>query len=438
MEAFFDTLTVKESACPDDCSICRDACANKEEESRGCSGIKVLHLPEVNAHTAITCNQCGEPVCADHCPTGAITKNPADGVVGISQDKCLACGLCSLCCPYGGIDYNAEKKQTFKCDMCGGEPQCVEACPHQVISLLKSRNIVRFLKKDQIAMGTPLCLGCPAELSLRFALRVLGPETVLFGAPGCAVLLICGLGTQTYCNIPTHMTNMTNLPSTAAGFKRYNQRVGKDVQCVCFAGDGCFADVGFQPLSGAAERGENIITICYDNEGYMNTGVQRSGTTPYLGWTTTTPVGPKRKGKQMPPKNLPLIMAAHDIPYVATATIGFPEDYARKLRKAMNVKDGMSYIHLFSPCPTGWRAGSDSGIDLCRSAVEANFFPLWEYEDGRYRFTHVVEKPKGVGEYLKLMRKFSHLDETDVDEIQSLVDKRLAHIQSLTQLGVCE
>jgi phenylglyoxylate dehydrogenase beta subunit len=436
MKAFFDTLKVEESGCPDDCSICRVACATRDGgTNRGCGGIKIIHLPEVNAHTAITCNQCGEPVCEDHCPTGAITKDPTDGVVRINQDKCLACGLCSLTCPYGGIDYNAAAKQTFKCDLCGGKPQCVEACPHQVISVLRSRNTIQFLKKDQFAMGTPLCLGCPAELSLRFALRVLGPNTVLFGAPGCAVLLICGLGTQTYCSVPTHMTNMTNLPSTAAGFKRYNRKIGKDVQCVCFAGDGCFADVGFQPLSGAAERGENIITICYDNEGYMNTGVQRSGTTPYLGWTTTTPVGIKRKGKQMPPKYMPLIMAAHGIPYVATATVGFPEDYARKLQKAMAVKDGMSYIHLFSPCPTGWRAGSDSGIELCQSAVETNFFPLWEYERGEYRFTHEVGKPKGVVEYLKLMRKFSHLDKKDIEEVQRLVDRRIELIHSLTQIG---
>ena len=132
---------------------------------------------------------------------------------------------------------------------------------------------------------------------------------------------------------------------------------------------------------------------------------------------------------------MPLIMAAHGIPYVATATVGFPEDYARKLQKAMAVKDGMSYIHLFSPCPTGWRAGSDSGIELCQSAVETNFFPLWEYERGEYRFTHEVGKPKGVVEYLKLMRKFSHLDKKDIEEVQRLVDRRIELIHSLTQIG---
>jgi phenylglyoxylate dehydrogenase beta subunit len=273
-----------------------------------------------------------------------------------------------------------------------------------------------------------------AELSLRFSMKVLGKETVLFGAPGCAVLLICGMGTKTYCKVPTHMTNMTNLPSTAAGFKRYHQKKGNDVQCVCFAGDGCFADVGFQPLSGAAERGDNLITICYDNEGYMNTGIQRSGTTPYLSWTTTTPVGIKKKGKQMPPKNMPLIMAAHDIPYVATATIGFPEDYAKKLKKAMAIKDGLSYIHLFTPCPTGWRAPPESGIDICRLAVETNSFPLWEYERGGYRFTHHVRNEKPVSEYLRLMRKYSHLKEAEIEEIQQQVNERFEVVQALVEM----
>jgi len=435
MKAFYNTMKIEEFACPPDCSVCRATCENREHSIlNGCSGIKPVHLPEVDVHTAIACNQCGEPACEDHCPTGAITKGPDDGIVRINQDKCLGCGLCSLVCPYGGIDYNAATKHSFKCDLCNGNPQCADACPNDLISFMKSRDVIKYFNNDQFAMGSPLCLGCPAELSLRFTMKILGKNTVLFGAPGCAVLLICGMGTKTYCKVPTHMTNMTNLPSTAAGFKKYHQKKGNDVQCVCFAGDGCFADVGFQALSGAAERGDNLITICYDNEGYMNTGVQRSGTTPYLSWTTTTPVGTRKKGKQMPPKNMPLIMAAHDIPYVATATIGFPEDYAKKLKKAMATKDGLSYIHLFTPCPTGWRAPPESGIDICRLAVETNSFPLWEYERGVYQFTHNVRNQKPVSEYLRLMRKYNHLQEADIEEIQQKVYERFAVIQALTEM----
>ncbi|MDZ7698320.1 MAG: thiamine pyrophosphate-dependent enzyme [Deltaproteobacteria bacterium] len=436
MHSFYDTLWFQHGECAETCNVCEEACAErfKDQIENGCSGIKAIHLPERNFHSAIFCNQCGDPVCESYCPTGAISKNREDGVVRIDQDRCLGCGLCALSCPYGGIEYDADKRRTHKCDLCDGEPMCVAACPSETITFRKSRDIVQHLQKDPLRKGTPLCLGCPAEVALRLTLRILGKDTFLFGAPGCAVLTICGMGTQTYTSIPSHMTNMTNLPSTAAGVKRYYAKIGKDVQCVCFAGDGCFADVGFQPLSGAAERGENIINICYDNEGYMNTGIQRSGTTSYLSWTTTTPVGKKRQGKQMPPKNMPLIMAAHDIPYVATATIGYPEDYTRKLLKAMAVKDGMSYIHLLSPCPTGWRSASDSGVDICRLAVETNFFPLWEYEEGTYRFTHDVKRPKPISEYLKTMKKYSHLDSEKVGEVQSLVDKRFATIKSLTMM----
>ena len=127
-------------------------------------------------------------------------------------------------------------------------------------------------------------------------------------------------------------------------------------------------------------------------------------------------------------------MAAHDIPYVATATIGFPEDYARKLKKAMEIKDGMSYIHLFTPCPTGWRAAPDSGIDICRLAVETNSFPLWEYERGSYRFTYDVKNEKPVSEYLRLMRKYNHLKEADIEEIQQQVYDRFALIQALAEM----
>ena len=435
MKAFYDTIKIEESVCPDDCTLCEETCREKNKDvSPGCSGIRAVHLPEVKFHRAIACNQCGEPACEENCPTGAIRKELDDGIVRINQAKCLGCGLCSLVCPYGGIHYNPETRQVFKCDLCSGDPECVNACPEGLISSMRSREVVKYLKKDQFGMGTALCWGCPAELSLRFSMRVFGQDTFLFGAPGCAVLLICGMGTQATCGLPVHMTNMTNLPSTAAGLKRYYKKIGKDVKVVCFAGDGCLADVGFQPLSGAAERAENIIVICYDNEGYMNTGVQRSGTTPYLSWTTTTPVGKKKKGKQMPPKNMPLIMAAHDIPYVATATISFPEDYAKKLTRAMAVKDGLSYIHLFTPCITGWRASTDAGIDICRLAVETNLFPLWEFERGTYRFTHRVKRPKPITEYFKLIRKFDHLDEAGIEQFQQLVNRRFATVRSLTEM----
>jgi pyruvate/2-oxoacid:ferredoxin oxidoreductase beta subunit len=167
----------------------------------------------------------------------------------------------------------------------------------------------------------------------------------------------------------------------------------------------------------------------------MNTGIQRSGTSPLHGWTTTTPVGKEGKGKGRQGKYMPLIMASHGIPYVATASVAYLEDYARKLKKAMAVKDGLSYIHLLTPCPTGWRSPTDSGIELSRMAVETNYFPLWEAENGEYRFTYKPKKIRPVQEFTKMMGRFSHLTDVELQEFQRQVDKRMAFLSYLNEYG---
>ena len=435
MKTFYDTLRIREDLCPPGCSACADRCREVKRDRMLCgTGIRALHLPEAGVHTAHTCNQCSEPACLDVCPVGAITKSASDGVVRIDDGRCLGCGVCSLACPYGGVDFGSGSKKASKCDLCDGDPQCVKACPVEAISFMKARSITSHFHDDPLLCGSSLCVGCPAETTLRFVLRVMGRETFLFGAPGCATNVLNGMGTRTMISIPSHMSNMTSVPSTMTGVKRYYRKMGKDVRCVAFVGDGCATDVGFQPLSGAAERNENIIFICYDNEGYMNTGIQRSSTTPFGGWTTTTPATGRRKGKKMSSKNVPLIMAAHDIPYVATAVIGYPEDLLNKLLKAMAVKDGMSYLHILSPCILGWGYPIDASLDIVRAAVETNYFPLWECERGQYRLTHRVDRPKPVTAYTKLLKKFAHLEKADLEELQGIVDKRFNTIEALTKL----
>lgn len=435
MKTFYDTLKIEENICPPDCMLCRKKC-NEVKQGKGSegTGIQEIHIPEIGVHMASACNQCSEPACLDVCPTGAITKSEADGIVRIHDTKCLGCGLCNLSCPYGGIAFHAASKRASKCDLCDGDPQCTEACPVHAISFMKARAITAHFHEDPLLSGSSLCVGCPAETTLRFVLRVMGKDTFLFGAPGCATNVINGMGIRTMVRIPSHMSNMTTVPSTMTGVKRYYRKMGKDVRCVAFVGDGCASDVGFQPLSGAAERNENIIFICYDNEGYMNTGIQRSSTTPYGGWTTTTPAIGKRKGKQVSSKNVPLIMAAHDIPYVATAVIAYPEDLLMKLLKAMAVKDGMSYIHILSPCILGWGYGIPASLDVCRAAVETNYYPLWEYERGEYRVTVDVDKPKPISEYTRLLKKFGHLEDEGLEELQRIVDKRFHRIKELTTI----
>ena len=212
----------------------------------------------------------------------------------------------------------------------------------------------------------------------------------------------------------------------------YYKSIGRDVKPVSFVGDGATVDIGFQSLSGAAERGENLLYICYDNEGYMNTGVQRSSSTPLWAQTATTPVGPARHGKKQAAKYLPLLMLFHGIPYVATATIAHPEDYARKLTKAMQVKDGLAYIHLFIPCLTGWGIPETASLEVCRQAVETNYFPLWEAENGKVRLTHEIANPRPIHEYTDMIGKYSHLTAEDLEQLQEMVNDRYNLIKNLS------
>jgi len=227
---------------------------------------------------------------------------------------------------------------------------------------------------------------------------------------------------------------MTNAASTAAGAKRYYQKTGQNIMVVALVGDGATADVGFAGLSGAAERGENIIYICLDNEAYMATGIQKSGTTPFGAWTFTSPVGKQRRGKVGSSKYMPLIMADHGIPYTATATLSHLEDYARKLEKAKHVTDGLVYIHVFSPCHTGWRAPEDSSFEISRMAVETNYFPLWECERGEYRLTYRPKNSLPIQEFTKLMGRFRHLREEELGQLQKVVNSRFSLLESLAGL----
>lgn len=287
-------------------------------------------------------------------------------------------------------------------------------------------------KEDPYVGGVAWCAGCSLELAARFVPKVLGNDMVLVGCPGCSAPVFYGQNVGTWHRMAYYSCLMTGVASSATGLARYYKKIGKDATIVCFTGDGCAADVGFQALSGAAERNEPIIYICYDNEGYMNTGYQRSSTTPFGASTSTTPVGPASKGKPTPAKNMPLIMAMHGATYVATATLSHLEDFAKKLLKAKEKKDkGFVYIHLFAPCLMGWRIASNMSIQVCRMAVRTNYFPLWEAEDGEFRLNHEVANPKPVRELFRLMRKFDHLKEADIDNFQHLVNKRYAFIKGL-------
>ncbi len=274
-------------------------------------------------------------------------------------------------------------------------------------------------KEEIMSPGHLACQGCGATLALRYTLKALGRKTIM-AVPACCWSVIDGPFPYSAAGVPVYHCAFETAASTASGISHALSQLGQDdVTTLAWAGDGGTFDIGLQALSGAAERGDNLIYIVYDNEAYMNTGIQRSSSTPHGAWTTTTPVKHYKKG---PKKNIMNIMAAHYIPYCATANIGYPEDLIRKVRKAKDIK-GTKFIHLYAPCPTGWKHPPDITIKVAQLATLTNVFPIYEIENGFYIINKKIIEPKPVFEYLKLQGRFQHLDENEVKYIQEEVDQ---------------
>jgi pyruvate/2-oxoacid:ferredoxin oxidoreductase beta subunit len=287
---------------------------------------------------------------------------------------------------------------------------------------------------DQFSPGIAMCPGCIMELNVRLVSRILGKDIIFLGTPGCSAPVLHGQNKAAWHHHAYYANVMTGVASSATGISRYYQKAGIEATVVCHTGDGCAQDVGFQNLSGAAERNEKFIYIAYDNEGYMNTGIQQSSATPFGASTTTTPTGSRSQGKSTGAKNMPMVMAMHECSYVATATLSHLDDYAKKLAKAKEkAKEGFCYLHVFCPCTVGWKVPPDASIAVCREAVRTNYFPLWECEDSRFTLTHHVKDPKPVGELLSMIGKFKHLREPDIAVLQQQVDRRYRTLQALCE-----
>lgn len=288
--------------------------------------------------------------------------------------------------------------------------------------------------KNVMTPGSSACQGCGGELILRKVMQIAGNNSVFAVPPGCmAGAGVDGWSYANGCTAPIHITLLDNTAAFLSGVSEMYQRKGRpDVNIVAIAGDGATADCGFQSLSGAAERGAKMLYVCYDNEGYMNTGFQRSSTTSHGSSTSTTPAGAAINGKEQQQKYVPLIMAMHNIAYCATASPSNMADLVAKIQKGLAAsKRGFAYLHVFSPCPTGWRFSPDQSIAVARKAVASNMFPLWEMEDGRYRLSE-NKKPITVAEFASSVGKFSRLTEEDLESIQRLVDARYALLQKLS------
>lgn len=291
--------------------------------------------------------------------------------------------------------------------------------------------------KDMISPGISACTGCNVELTLRTCMKVLGPDTIYAVPPGCmGGVGVVGWDTQSGSHIPVFFPLLDNVASMLAGIKLHYERIGRKVNVVAFAGDGATTDAGMQCLSGAAERGDKLIYICYDNEGYMNTGYQRSSATTKYSWTSTTPVSDAgRGGKRQHRKDFPMIMAMHDIPYMATCSPAFIPDMVAKLEKAMEASEkGLAYLHVHNPCLTGWGIRPELSIEVSRLAVETNFFPLYEVIDGTFVINKEYKEAEPVEEYIKQMKKFRHLSAEEIADIQGFVDQKWNRLKQLAAL----
>ncbi|MFH0765927.1 MAG: thiamine pyrophosphate-dependent enzyme [Calditrichota bacterium] len=279
--------------------------------------------------------------------------------------------------------------------------------------------------------GSVACPGCGASLAMRLALKTLGRDTMII-FPACCWAVIDGPFPYSTCSVPVFQAAFETAAITAGATRAGLDATGKmGTNVVAWAGDGGTFDIGFGQLSAAAERNDNIIYVCYDNEAYMNTGIQRSSATPWGAWTTTTPGNDFKRERK---KNLIEIMAAHRIPYAATTTVAYPDDFTAKFKRAMSL-EGFRLIHIFSPCPPGHKSLEKDSIKLARYAVESRVFPLFEVVDGTHYTLSIDPPPRPVAEYIEMQGRFKHLTKEQRDYIQKMVDEDWKRLQYRMRTG---
>ncbi|MBR3283109.1 MAG: pyruvate synthase subunit beta [Ruminococcus sp.] len=284
------------------------------------------------------------------------------------------------------------------------------------------------ISREEFFYGHKACAGCGGSLAVRAALKVLGKNAVSVLPAGCMSAVGFNFPQLCFSNnsiISTFAGTASMLTGVEAGLRAKGY---KDFTAVGFAGDGGTADIGIQALSGAIDRNDNIIYICYDNEAYMNTGIQKSGLTPFGAKTTTTPAGQNIHGNIRPKKNMFEIAAAHDIPYAATASVGYLPDFIEKVRKASQIQ-GTKYIHVIAPCPTGWGIPVDETINIAKEVVDSGLWYLAEYENGQFTLNHKPKSFTSVEDYLKKQGRFKHLTDEDIKIITDSRDKKWDHIE---------
>ncbi len=286
-------------------------------------------------------------------------------------------------------------------------------------------NAVNLTETEYVLPGNRTCLGCALSIAYRHILKALDGQ-VIVTVPASCLTVLHGMYPITAVNVPCVNTPFASTGASATGLVAGLRATGrKGLTVLAMAGDGGTHDIGIQSLSGAAERQEDFIYICYDNEGYMNTGNQRSGSTPLGAITGTTPV----LGKRQNPKDIAAIMEAHCLPYIATANASYPLDLYEKVRKAKGIK-GTRFIHVFAPCPPGWQFPYSDTVKIGQLAVETGLFVLYEIQDGVFHLTSASRSLarkgnlKPVREYLAEQGRFKNITQEQISQLQDWVNAR--------------
>ena len=278
--------------------------------------------------------------------------------------------------------------------------------------------------------GHRACLGCGEALGARLVTEAAGPDVIYANATGCLEVFTTAWPDSAW-RVPWMHSLFGNAAAIGAGMEAALKAQGKRTKVIAMGGDGGTFDIGFQALSGMLERGHNVLYVCYDNEAYMNTGIQRSSSTPHAAATTTSPAGRERMGKRHLKKDIVSIVAAHHIPYAATASVAYPSDIHKKVRRAIAV-DGPSFLHIHTPCPLGWGHDGALTIEIARLAVQTGLFPVIELERGNLVGVLPIHKPRPVREYLSRQNRFRHLFADDarareeLEHLQALADHNIA------------
>lgn len=282
--------------------------------------------------------------------------------------------------------------------------------------------------------GHTACAGCGQSMAVRIVLNAAGKSTMVANSTGC-LEVFSTKAPETAFGIPWVHSLFENSAAVASGIELALKQLGKldSTKIIAQAGDGGTGDIGLQAISGMLERGHDILYVCYDNEAYMNTGIQRSGSTPFYANTTTSPVGKKSSGNPTLKKPMVEICAAHHIPYSATTSVANPKDIEKKVKKALSIK-GPKYLQIHVPCPLGWRSDPSKTIEIAKAAVQTGLYPIVEYEFGKLANVQKIT-PKPVEEYLKMQGRFSHIlkNKEALEAVQKVANQNIAFYNLVSQ-----